>query len=105
MIWSGLGTAPRTCCAWRKWKWACAERLRRVFKGLLPRAQLEALSRRFAPTIIPWQFVDMIEVDPARRVKLRIAYERLADMHPSDLADILEDLAARRARCRLYLAR
>ena len=35
----------------------------------------------------------MIEVDPARRVKLRIEHERLADMHPSDLADILEDLA------------
>ncbi len=66
--------------------------LRRVLKGLLPRARLEALSRRFAAHGIPWQFVDMIEVDPARRVKLRIAYERLADMHPSDLADILEDL-------------
>ena len=35
----------------------------------------------------------MIEVDPARRVKLRIEYERLAEMHPSDLAEILEDLA------------
>ena len=34
----------------------------------------------------------MIEVDPARRVKLRIEYERLAEMHPSDLAEILEDL-------------
>jgi magnesium transporter len=37
--------------------------------------------------------VDVIEVDPARRVKLRIEYERLAEMHPSDLAEILEDLA------------
>jgi len=35
----------------------------------------------------------VIEVDPARRVKLRIEYERLAEMHPSDLAEILEDLA------------
>jgi magnesium transporter len=68
--------------------------LRRVFKGLLPRARLESLSRRFVAKVIPWQFVDVIEVDPARRVKLRIAYERLADMHPSDLADILEDLPA-----------
>jgi magnesium transporter len=67
--------------------------LRRVFKGLLPRARLEALSRRVPPRVIPWQFVDVIEVDPARRVKLRIEYERLADMHPSDLADILEDLS------------
>ena len=67
--------------------------VRRVFKGLLPRAKLEALSRRFASRGIPWQFVDVIEVDPARRVKLRIEYERLGALHPSDLAEILEDLA------------
>jgi len=66
---------------------------RRVFKGLLPRATLETLSRKLGPHGIPWQFVDVIEVDPARRVKLRIEYERLAEMHPSDLAEILEDLA------------
>ncbi len=35
----------------------------------------------------------MIEVDPARRVKLKIEHERLAQLHPSDIADILEDLA------------
>jgi sporulation protein YlmC with PRC-barrel domain/CBS domain-containing protein len=67
--------------------------LRRVFKGILPRAALDALSRRFKNGGIPWAFVDVIEVDPARRVKLRIEYERLAEMHPSDLAEILEDLA------------
>jgi sporulation protein YlmC with PRC-barrel domain/CBS domain-containing protein len=66
---------------------------RRVFKGLLPRAKLESFSRRLGAHGIPWQFVDVIEVDPARRVKLRIEYERLAEMHPSDLAEILEDLA------------
>jgi magnesium transporter len=66
---------------------------RRVFKGMLPRSTLETLSRRFKPSAIPWEFVDVIEVDPARRVKLRIEYERLAEMHPSDLAEILEDLA------------
>ncbi len=66
---------------------------RRVFKGLLPRESLEALSRRFRYRGIPWHFVDVIEVDPARRVKLRIEHERLAEMHPSDLAEILEDLA------------
>lgn len=66
---------------------------RRVFKGLLPRATLEKISRKLSARGIPWQFVDVIEVDPARRVKLRIEYERLAEMHPSDLAEILEDLA------------
>jgi magnesium transporter len=66
---------------------------RRLFKGLLPRPQLEKLSRRFHARAIPWQFVDVIEPDPARRVKLRIEHERLAEIHPSELADILEDLA------------
>lgn len=66
---------------------------RRVFKGVLPRGTLETLSRKLGASGIPWQFVDVIEVDPARRVKLRIEYERLAEMHPSDLAEILEDLA------------
>lgn len=66
---------------------------RRVFKGFLPRGSLEKFSRKFKASGIPWQFVDVIEVDPARRVKLRIEYERLAEMHPSDLAEILEDLA------------
>ena len=66
---------------------------RRVFKGLLPRTSLESLSRKFGAHGIPWRFVDVIEVDPARRVKLRIEHERLAEMHPSDLAEILEDLA------------
>ncbi|WP_058189581.1 magnesium transporter MgtE N-terminal domain-containing protein [Terracidiphilus gabretensis] len=66
--------------------------VRRIFKGLLPRATLETFSRRFAANGIPWQFVDVIEVDPARRVKLRIEHERLNEIHPSDLAEILEDL-------------
>ncbi|MGA2649388.1 MAG: CBS domain-containing protein [Terracidiphilus sp.] len=66
---------------------------RSIFNGIIPRATLDALSRKLPANGIPWQFVDVIEVDPARRVKLRIEYERLAEMHPSDLAEILEDLA------------
>jgi magnesium transporter len=66
---------------------------RRVFKGLLPKATIESISRRLGAHGIPWRFVDVIEVDPARRVKLRIEHERLAEMHPAELAEILEDLA------------
>ena len=40
---------------------------RRVFKGVLPRATLETISRKFHAHGIPWHFVDVIEVDPARR--------------------------------------
>ncbi len=43
--------------------------------------------------MIPWEFVDLIETDPARRVKLKISLDRLATLHPADIADIVEDLA------------
>jgi Mg/Co/Ni transporter MgtE len=35
----------------------------------------------------------LIETDPARRVKLKISHERLAKLHPADIADIVENLA------------
>ncbi|WP_263409545.1 magnesium transporter MgtE N-terminal domain-containing protein [Terriglobus tenax] len=65
--------------------------LRRLMKGL-PRPVV-ALSERASAKIIPWEFVDMIERDPARRVRLKIEQNRLAKMHPADIADILEELA------------
>jgi magnesium transporter len=67
--------------------------VRRLLSGALPRRTIESLASRLPTRVIPWNFVDMIEVDPARRVKLNIEHERLAQLHPSDIADILEDLA------------
>jgi CBS domain-containing protein/sporulation protein YlmC with PRC-barrel domain len=67
--------------------------VRRLLSGTLPKRTLENLVSKFPHRVIPWNFVDMIEVDPTRRVKLNIEYERLAQLHPSDIADILEDLA------------
>jgi magnesium transporter len=66
--------------------------VRRLLKGVLPRQSLASFAMHFPASIIPWEFVDLIEVDPARRVKLKIEHERLSHMHPSDIADILEDL-------------
>jgi magnesium transporter len=67
--------------------------VRRLFLGLLPKRALDGLARQIPARVIPWEFVDVIEVDPARRVKLKIEHERLAQLHPSDIADILEELA------------
>ena len=67
--------------------------VRRILKGALPMTTLDVVARKFPARVIPWEFVDMIEVDPARRVKLKIEHERLAQLHPSDIADILENLA------------
>ncbi|HEV3141198.1 MAG TPA: CBS domain-containing protein, partial [Vicinamibacterales bacterium] len=66
--------------------------IRRLSKGVVPSFTLRALLERIPPRVIPWQFVDLIETDPARRVKLKIAYEGLSKLHPADIADIVEDL-------------
>ena len=67
--------------------------VRRLSKGIVPSFTLRALLERIPPRVIPWQFVDLLETDPARRVKLKIAYKGLAQLHPADIADIVEDLA------------
>jgi CBS domain-containing protein/sporulation protein YlmC with PRC-barrel domain len=66
--------------------------VRRLLKGL-PRTSVDRIAGRFGASIIPWDFVDLIDRDPARRVRLRIEQDRLSQMHPSDIADILEELA------------
>src|SRR5919204_5769450 len=66
--------------------------IRRLSKGLVPSFTLRALLERIPPRVIPWQYVDLLETDPARRVKLKIAYRGLAQLHPADIADIVEDL-------------
>ena len=67
--------------------------IRRLLKGLVPSGALHALLAKVPPRLIPWEFVDLIETDPARRVKLKISLDRLATLHPADIADIVEELA------------
>jgi magnesium transporter len=66
--------------------------IRRLSKGIVPSFTLRALLERIPPRVIPWEYVDLLETDPSRRVKLKIAYEGLAKLHPADIADIVEDL-------------
>src|ERR1051326_7260056 len=67
--------------------------IRRLLKGLAPSRAIEALAARMPEKSIPWEAVDLIETDPARRVHLKLEYERLSKLHPADIADILEELA------------
>jgi len=67
--------------------------VRRLLKGLVPASALRVLLNNIPPRLIPWEFVDLIETDPARRVKLKISHDRLAKLHPADIADIVEELA------------
>jgi sporulation protein YlmC with PRC-barrel domain/flagellar motility protein MotE (MotC chaperone) len=67
--------------------------VRRLLRGVAPKPALQALLGRIPPHSIPWNFIDVIETDPARRVKLKTSYEGLSKLHPADIADIVEDLA------------
>lgn len=66
--------------------------VRRLLKGL-PVSAVDTITGSLPSKVIPWSCVDVIERDPARRVRLKIGQERLARLHPSDIADILEELA------------
>src|ERR1700719_3550754 len=66
--------------------------IRRLAKGVVPSFTLRALLEKIPARVIPWQYVDLLETDPARRVKLNIAYEGLSKMHTADIANIVEDL-------------
>jgi sporulation protein YlmC with PRC-barrel domain/CBS domain-containing protein len=67
--------------------------LRRLLQGAVPRKWLASASRWTRSSVIPWNMFNLVEVDPARRVKLEIRYEALNRLHPADVADIVEELA------------
>ena len=66
--------------------------IRRLTQGVVPAFTMRALLEKIPPRVIPWHYVDLLETDPARRVKLKIVYEGLSKLHPADIANIVEDL-------------
>jgi Mg/Co/Ni transporter MgtE len=68
--------------------------VRRLLQGVVPFSVVRKLQGKLPQRSIRWEFVNLIEPDPLRRVKLRITHEKLEDLHPADLADIMEDLSA-----------
>jgi len=67
--------------------------VRRLLKGVVPRYALASWLQRIPARNIPWEAVNLIETDPARRVRLKISSERVARLHPADIADIIEELS------------
>jgi CBS domain-containing protein/sporulation protein YlmC with PRC-barrel domain len=67
--------------------------IRRLLKGVVPRHALSAWMERVPARNIPWEAVNLIETDPARRVRLKISSDRVGRLHPADIADIIEELA------------
>ena len=67
--------------------------VRRLLQGLVPPMAIRRLEGKLPPRSIRWEFVNLIEPDPLRRVKLRMSSQKLAELHPADLADIMEELS------------
>src|ERR1700736_6372429 len=66
---------------------------RRLLHGVASPGLVRGLTTKLPTRVISWEFVNLIEPDPLRRVKLRITHQKLERMHPADLADIMEDLS------------
>src|SRR5579864_923800 len=66
---------------------------RRVVKGVLPAAWVRRLQTGIPPHSIRWEFCNILEPDPQRRLRLNISNRLLEEMHPADLADIVEELS------------
>jgi len=66
---------------------------RRLLQGIAPPGMIRKLQAKLPTRTIRWEFVNLIEPDPLRRVKLRITNIKLEKMHPADLADIMEQLS------------
>ena len=68
--------------------------VRRLLQGVVSPAMIRKLQRGLPHSTIRWEFVNLVEPDPLRRVKLRITDEKLQNLHPADLAEMMEYLSA-----------
>jgi magnesium transporter len=68
--------------------------VRRLLQGVISPGVVRRLQSKLPQRVIRWEFVNLIEPDPLRRLKLRITHEKLEDLHPADLAEIMEHLSA-----------
>ncbi len=65
---------------------------RRLLEGVAPPLVIRRLQEPIKPHSIGWEYCNIIEPDPQRRLKLNISHVMLNQLHPADLADIVEDL-------------
>jgi len=66
---------------------------RRLCQGLVPPRWVRRLQRPIPPNSIRWEFCNIVEADPQRRLRLNISHALLEKLHPADLADIVEELS------------
>lgn len=65
---------------------------RRLAQGVLPRQVIRRLMEPIPVNSIRWEYCNIVESDPQRRLRLNISTQALETLHPADLADIVEEL-------------
>ncbi len=65
---------------------------RRLVRGVIPPRWIRKAQSGIAPNSIRWEYCNILEPDPQRRLRLNISNRLLEEMHPADLADIVEEL-------------
>src|SRR5665213_2032261 len=65
---------------------------RRLMQGAFSPRWVRRMQRPISPNSICWEFCNIVEADPLRRLRLNISNRKLEHMHPADLADIVEEL-------------
>lgn len=65
---------------------------RRLAQGVVPPTWVRKMQRPIGPNSISWEYCNIVEPDPQRRLRLNISNVALEKMHPADLADIVEEL-------------
>jgi flagellar motility protein MotE (MotC chaperone)/sporulation protein YlmC with PRC-barrel domain len=66
---------------------------RRLCQNVIPRLWIRRLQRGIPPNSIRWELCNIVEPDPQRRLRLNISHAKLEQIHPADLADIVEELS------------
>jgi CBS domain-containing protein/sporulation protein YlmC with PRC-barrel domain len=66
---------------------------RRLMQGAMPSRMVRRLQSSIPPNSIRWDFCNIVEADPQRRLRLNISHDKLETLHPADLADIVEELS------------
>jgi magnesium transporter len=67
--------------------------VRRLFQGVLPRRWIRRMQVSIPPNSIRWELCNIVEPDPQRRVRLNVSHSKLEELHPADLADIVQELS------------
>jgi len=65
---------------------------RRLMQGTISSSWVRRMQRPITPNSIRWEFCSIVEADPLRRLRLNISNDKLEQLHPADLADIVEEL-------------